>query len=142
MQTDEKTIGDTTQETDFSKIDLNSITYEQLIEFGLDRAAANDMLRIRTNIGGFMNREQILNIDEIDEDFTQDLIAVCPLDTSKIPRYTLMNAPEEWLKNHSYFISSADIIIHYRKFIRDEKKIWKILNLKPKDEAKMKLYLK
>lgn len=142
MQTDEKTIGDTTQETDFSKTDLNSITYEQLIEFGLDRTAANHMLRTRTDIGGFMNREQILDIDEIDADLTEDLIAVCPLNTSKIPRYTLMNAPEKWLKNHDYFFSSADIIIHYRKFIRDEKKIWKILNLKPKDEAKMKLYLK
>ncbi|WP_123905644.1 helix-hairpin-helix domain-containing protein [Chryseobacterium sp. ERMR1:04] len=130
------------QETDFSKIDMNSITFKQLLEFGLDEKAAGSIIGFRKKLGGFMNKEQILTTYNIDKELVGKLISTCPLNTSNVPRYTLVDAPEEWLKNHPYFKYSADKIIFYRLSNPDDKKIWKLLKLKPEYEARMKLYLK
>jgi len=54
----------------------------------------------------------------------------------------LVDAPEEWLKNHPYFKYSADKIMYYRISNPDDKKIWKLLKIKPEYEARMRLYLK
>jgi DNA uptake protein ComE-like DNA-binding protein len=130
------------QETDFSKLDLNTITFKQLIEFGLDEKSAAFILGFRKKLGGFVNKQQILDTYNIDKDIVQKLISICPLNTSNVSRYTLSEAPEEWLKNHPYFKYSADKIIFYRISNSDDAKIWKLLKLKPEYEARMKLYLK
>jgi hypothetical protein len=72
----------------------------------------------------------------------QKLISIAPLDVSNVPKYTLTEAPEEWLKDHPYFKYSADKIIFYRTTYTDDKKILKLLKLKPEYEERMKLYLK
>ncbi len=130
------------EKTDFSKTDLNSITFRQLLEFGLDERSAGSIIGFRRKLGGFMSKQQILDTYNINKELVQKLLSVTPLDTSGVPRYTLHDAPEEWLKNHPYFRYSADKIIFYRVSERDEKKIWKLLKIKPEYEARMKLYLR
>jgi DNA uptake protein ComE-like DNA-binding protein len=130
------------EKTDFSKVDLNSITFKQLMEFGFDEKAAGSMLGFRKKLGGFVSKEQILTTYNIDPELMKKLLSVAQLNTSNVPKYTLMDAPEEWLKNHPYFKYSAEKIIFYRLSEKDEKKIWKLLRTKPEYEARMKLYLK
>ncbi|WP_415326459.1 helix-hairpin-helix domain-containing protein [Chryseobacterium sp. MMS23-Vi53] len=130
------------QETDYSKIDLNVITFKQLVEFGMDERAAGSIIGFRKKLGGFVNKEQILTTYNIDKELTQKLLAIAPLNSSNVPKYTLVDAPEEWLKNHPYFKYSADKIIFYRISEKDEKKMWKLLKVKPEYEVRMKLYLK
>lgn len=130
------------EKTDFAKTDLNTITFKQLMEFGLDERSAGSMIGFRKKLGGFMNKQQILSTYNIDQDVVQKLISIAPLNTSNVPRYSLVEAPEEWLKNHPYFKYSADKIIFYRISNPDDKKIWKLLKLKPEYEERMKLYVK
>ncbi|AZA82872.1 hypothetical protein C1637_18000 [Chryseobacterium lactis] len=130
------------QKTDFSKVDLNVITFKQLLEFGLDEKSAGSMIGFRKKLRGFVNKQQILETYNIDKDLVQKLISIAPLDVSNVPKYTLTGAPEEWLKDHPYFKYSADKIIFYRITYPDDKKILKFLKLKPEYEERMKLYLK
>lgn len=133
---------DKKQETDFSKIDLNTITFKQLLEFGLDEKSAGSMIGFRKKLRGFVNKQQIMDTYNIDKDLVQKLISIAPLDVSNVPKYTLTEAPEEWLKDHPYFKYSADKIIFYRTTYRDDVKILKLLKLKPQYEERMKWYLK
>lgn len=128
--------------TDFSKIDLNSITFKQLIEYGFDEKAAGSLVGFRKKLGGFVTKEQILDTYNIDKELTQKLVNSTPLDVSKVQKYSLAEAPEDWLKNHPYFKYSADKIIYFRISNPDDKKIWKFIKVKPEYEARMKLYLK
>ncbi|MDR3023274.1 helix-hairpin-helix domain-containing protein [Chryseobacterium sp.] len=130
------------EKTDFSKTDLNTITFRQLIEFGLDERSAGSIIGFRKKLGGFINKQQILSTYNIDQDLVQKLISIAPLNTSDVPRYSLVDAPEEWLKNHPYFKYSADKIIFYRISNPDDRKIWKLLKLKPEYEERMRLYIK
>ncbi|MCJ8154669.1 helix-hairpin-helix domain-containing protein [Chryseobacterium sp. SSA4.19] len=130
------------EKTDFSKTDINSITFRQLLEFGLDERSAGSIIGFRKKLGGFVNKEQILTTYNIDTELVKKLLATAPLNTANVPKYNLTDAPEEWLKNHPYFKYSADKIIFYRTSEKDENKIWKLLKVKPEYEARMKLYLK
>jgi DNA uptake protein ComE-like DNA-binding protein len=130
------------EKTDFSKVDLNAITFKQLIEFGFDEKAAGSLIGFRKKLGGFVNKEQILTTYNIDPELTQKLLSTAQLNTSNVQKYTLTEAPEEWLKNHPYFKYSADRIIYYRITNPDDRKIWKYLKLKPEYEARMRLYTK
>lgn len=130
------------EKTDFSKTDLNAVTFKQLIEFGLDEKSAGSMIGFRKKLRGFVNKQQILDTYNIDKELVQKLISIAPLDASSVPKYTLADAPEEWLKDHPYFKYSADKIIFYRTTYPDDKKILKFLKLKPEYEERMKLYLK
>ena len=130
------------EKTDFSKIDLNVITFKQLLEFVLDERSAASLIGFRRKLGGFVNKQQILETYNINKELVEKLISICPLNASEVQKYTLIDAPEEWLKNHPYFKYSADKIIFYRVSKPDEKKIWKFLKLKPEYETRMKLYLK
>ena len=121
---------------------MNSVTFKQLLEFGLDEKSAGSMIGFRKKLGGFMTKEQILETYNIDKELVQKLLSIAPLDNSKVERYSLVDAPEEWLKNHPYFKYSADKIIFYRISNPDDKKIWKLLKTKPEYEARMRLYVK
>ena len=89
-----------------------------------------------------MAKNQILETYNIDKDLVQKLIEIAPLNTDNVERYSLLEAPEEWLKNHPYFKYYADKIIYYRISSNNEKKIFKTMKIKPEAEQKMKLYLK
>lgn len=130
------------EKTDFSKIDLNAITFKQLLEFGLDERSASSIIGFRKKLGGFVNKQQISDTYNVDKEMVQKLISTAQLNTSNVSKYNLTDAPEEWLKNHPYFKYSADKIIFYRTTYVGDKKILKFLKLKPEYEEKMKLYLK
>jgi len=131
-----------TNPTDFSKTDLNQITFNQLIEFGFDERSAASFLGFRKKLGGFMAKNQILETYNIDKNLAQKLVEIAPLNTENVERFSLLDAPEEWLKSHPYFRYYADKIVYYRISSKDEKKIFKSLNLKADAEKKMRLYLK
>lgn len=129
--------------TDFSKINLNSINFKQLKEFGFDDRAAASLIGFRNKLGGFVNETQILETYNIDKELMEKLLSIAtPLNMDLVKKYSLVDAPESWLKEHPYFKYSADRIIFYRISFPDEKKIFKMLHTKPEYEAKMKLYLK
>lgn len=130
------------QETNFANIDLNKISFKQLIEFGFDEKAAGSFVGFRKKLGGFANTQQMLDTYNIDKDLMEKLIKTAKFSTESVIKYTLIDAPEDWLKNHPYFKYSADKIIFYRTSYQDENKIWKALKLKPEYETKMRWYLK
>ena len=129
---------------DYTKTDLNKITFAQLRAFGFDEKAAASYLGFRKKLGGFVSKKQILETYNLDKNLAEKLVQTCPLDASGVQKYRLAEAPEEWLKNHPYFKYSADKIIFYRVTYPDDEKIWKFLkkSLKPEYEARMRLYVK
>ncbi|MCG2792669.1 MAG: helix-hairpin-helix domain-containing protein [Weeksellaceae bacterium] len=129
------------EKTDFSKVNLNEISFKQLREFGFTEKDAAGILAFRKKLGGFINKNQLLETYEIDRAMGERLIYVAKLDNSNVPKYTLATAPEDWLKKHPYFRYSADRIIFYRITTPQDKKIWKLLKLKPEYEEKMRLYI-
>ncbi|WP_313267472.1 helix-hairpin-helix domain-containing protein [Epilithonimonas vandammei] len=138
-QTEEKTV--VAEKSDFSKINLNQITFKQLQEFGFTEKDSAGILAFRKKLGGFINKQQLLETYEIDRALGEKLVYVAKLDNSDVPKYSLANAPEDWLKKHPYFRYSADRIIFYRTSYPDDKKIWKYLKMKPEYEEKMRLYI-
>ena len=128
--------------TDFSKIDLNQITFNQLKEFGFDDKAARTYMNFRKKLGGFVTTQQVLQTYNLDPILAEKLIQTGNLDVSKVRKYTLHEAPEEWLKEHPYFKYSAEKIIQLRNLYPNEADIWKNLKVKPEYEQRMKLYLK
>ena len=131
-----------TSTTDFSKMDLNEITYNQLLEFGFSGKAAGSFIGFRKNLGGFVNKTQIFETYNIDRELAEKLASTASLNAANVTKYTLVDAPESWLKTHPYFKYSADKIIFYRISNPDDKKIWKFIKVKPEYEAKMRMYLK
>jgi len=139
-QIDEKIV--VSEKTDFGKINLNEISFKQLREFGFTEKDSAGILAFRKKLGGFINKNQLLETYEIDRALGEKLIFVAKLDNSNVTKYSLAEAPEDWLKKHPYFRYSADRIIFYRISYPDDKKIWKYLKLKPEYEEKMRLYTK
>lgn len=129
------------EKTDFSTVNLNQITFKQLQEFGFTEKDAAGILALRKKLGGFINKNQLLETYEIDRGMGEKLIYAAKIDNSNVAKYTLANAPEDWLKKHPYFKFSADKIIYYRITNPEDKKIWKFLKLKPEYEDKMRLYI-
>ncbi len=127
--------------TDFAKTDLNEITYKQLIEFGFDEKSAAGFIGFRNKLGGFVNKNQILDIYNIDVSVAQKLITTAFLKSDHVQKYGLMEAPESWLKSHPYFKYYADKIIYYRISNTNAKKIFREMKVKQEAEQKMKLYL-
>ncbi len=134
-------IEEKTASTDFSSTDLNTITFNQLLEFGFNEKAAGSYLGFRKKLGGFVHKNQILETYNIDVEVTRKLLSIARLGTENIQKYHLKDAPETWLKEHPYFKYYADKIIFYRISFPDDKKILSKMKLKPEVEAKMKLYL-
>lgn len=127
---------------DYSKIDLNEITFKQLQQFGFDEKAAGSFIGFRKKLGGFVNTEQMLETYNIDRELMKDLISKAKFNTEMVEKYSLTDAPESWLKSHPYFKYYADKIIYFRITYPDDRKIMRKINAKPEAELKMKLYLK
>ncbi len=128
------------EKTDFSKINLNEISFQQLREFGFTEKDSAGILAFRKKLGGFISKNQLLETYDIERALGEKLIYIAKLDNSNVAKYNLKDAPEDWLKKHPYFRYSADRIIYYRITNPEDKKIWKFLKLKPEYEEKMRLY--
>lgn len=131
-----------TVKTDFSKTDLNKITFAQLSEFGFDEKSVASFIGFRNKLGGFINKNQVLETYNIDKNIAEKLITVSPLNIANVQKYNLIEAPEDWLKNHPYFRYYANKILYFRVSYPTEKEVFKKIKIKPEDEAKMRLYLK
>lgn len=129
------------ESTDFSKIDLNKITFKQLKEYGFEDRAAASYLGFRKKLGGFVEKKQILETYNLDPELAKKLVNEAFLNIDHVEKYSLIDAPEDWLKNHPYFKYYADRIIFYRISYPEDKKVFKKINVKPETEAKMRLYL-
>jgi hypothetical protein len=128
--------------TNFAAVDVNIITYKQLIEFGFTEKDAAMMLSFRKKLGGFVDKKQMAETFEIDKEKAEKLSSIAQLNSDGVAKYSLVEAPEDWLKTHPYFKFSAERIIFYRISNPDEKKILKFLKLKPEYEVKMRMYMK
>ena len=115
---------------------------EKMREFGFDDKAARTYMNFRKKLGGFVTTQQVLQTYNLDPILAEKLIQTGNLDVSKVRKYTLHEAPEEWLKEHPYFKYSAEKIIQLRNLYPNEADIWKNLKVKPEYEQRMKLYLK
>ena len=124
----EKPINPTISKTDFSKTDLNKITFAQLIEFGFNEKSAASFIGFRNKLGGFVSKNQILETYNIDKNEAEKLLDLSPLNTNNITKYNLTDAPEEWLKNHPYFKYYANKILFFRVTYPSEKEIFKKIN--------------
>lgn len=127
--------------TDFSQVDLNNITFKQLIEFGFDERGSSSFLGYRKRLGGFVNKQQILEIYNLDKNLAEKLISNSQLNATGITKYSITNAPEDFLKTHPYFRRYGDKIIYFRITFPSEKEIFKKIRATPEEIAKMKLYL-
>lgn len=128
--------------TDFTQLDINSISFQQLLEFGFNEKAASSFVGFRKVLGGFAHTSQVLETYHIDRDLAEKLIQTLEFNTNNVQKYSLPNAPESFLKSHPYFKYFAERIIFLRVSYPNEKEILKQLKLKPEQEAKMRWYLK
>ncbi|OPB89220.1 hypothetical protein [Elizabethkingia ursingii] len=122
--------------------DINTISFQQLRDYGFDERAAASLLGFRKKLGGFVQKEQILETYNIDKDLALKLIQEARLDISKVNKIDILTAEEPALKGHPYFRFYADKIIFYRTSLSDKNDILKRLNAKPKDLEKILWYLK
>lgn len=122
--------------------DINTISFQQLRDYGFDEKAAASFLGFRKKLGGFAQKEQVLETYNIDKDLALKLIQEAKLDLSKVNKIDILTADESTLKGHPYFRFYADKIIFYRTSLSDKNDILKKLNAKPKDLEKMLWYLK
>ncbi|KUG10975.1 hypothetical protein BEI02_11690 [Elizabethkingia sp. HvH-WGS333] len=125
-----------------TELDLNTISFRQLRDFGFEDKAAASLLGFRKKLGGFAQKEQILETYNIDKDLALKLIQEARLDISKVNKIDILTAEEPALKGHPYFRFYADKIIFYRTSLSDKNDILKRLNAKPKDLEKILWYLK
>lgn len=122
--------------------DINTISFQQLRDYGFDERSAASLLGFRKKLGGFAQKEQILETYNIDKDLALKLIQEARLDISKVNKIDILTAEEPALKGHPYFRFYADKIIFYRTSLSDKNDILKRLNAKPKDLEKILWYLK
>jgi len=122
--------------------DINTISFQQLRDYGFDERSAASLLGFRKKLGGFTQKEQILETYNIDKDLALKLIQEARLDISKVNKIDILTAEEPALKGHPYFRFYADKIIFYRTSLSDKNDILKRLNAKPKDLEKILWYLK
>ncbi|WP_336664317.1 hypothetical protein [Elizabethkingia meningoseptica] len=125
-----------------SEPELNTITFQQLRNYGFDEKAAASFLGFRKKLGGFVQKEQILETYNIDKNLAQKLILEAKLDTDKVHKIDILTADETTLKNHPYFRYHTDKIIFYRTSFPNKNDILKKLNAKSGDLEKMRWYLK
>ncbi|MEL7678860.1 hypothetical protein [Elizabethkingia meningoseptica] len=125
-----------------SEPELNTITFQQLRNYGFDEKAAASFLGFRKKLGGFVQKEQILETYNIDKNLAQKLILEAKLDTDKVNKIDILTADETTLKSHPYFRYYTDKIIFYRTSFPNKNDILKKLNAKSGDLEKMRWYLK
>jgi len=123
------------------KIELNSVNFDQLISIGFSEKAASSFLGFRKILGGFMDKNQILEAYYIDKNLAQKLIDQAQLNIQKVPKINLLTADENTLKRHPYFRKHADKIIFYRVSFPDKKEILNHLKVNDQELSKMNLYL-
>ncbi|NAW52135.1 hypothetical protein GNY06_12385 [Elizabethkingia argentiflava] len=123
-------------------LDLNSISFQQLRDFGFDKKTAARLISFRRSLGGFVRKEQVWEIYDIDENLAQKLIQTMELNPKKVQKIDLLTTNEVALKKHPYFRSYAQKILFYRLSFPKRSDLLKKLNAKPEHLEKIQWYLK
>jgi DNA uptake protein ComE-like DNA-binding protein len=108
---------DTKKETKiFSRIELNGANQEKLEEIpGIGAFFAKNILKHRDRLGGFLRKEQLLEIWKFDIEKLNSIEQYIEVDSEKIRRIELNTISVEELKDHPYLNwSSANSIIKIR----------------------------
>ncbi len=133
---------DVEERTDFSKVDLNQISFAQLREFGFSEKQAAGFVSFRKKLGGFSSKDQLYHVYFADADLIRKLSSAAYLKPVPLQQIDIMTADEQTLKANPYFRYYADKIIYFRMSISDPDKLLKKVGAKPDDIAKMKIYMK
>ena len=130
----------------FSRIELNGADQEKLEEIpGIGTFFAKNILKHRDRLGGFLRKEQLLEIWKFDIEKLNSIEQYIEVDSEKIKRIDLNTITAEELKNHPYLNwSLANSIIKIRAQKGSFKKIDEIKESVLMDEElfeKLKPYL-
>ena len=100
----------------FSRIELNGANQEKLEEIpGIGAFFAKNILKHRDRLGGFLRKEQLLEIWKFDIEKLNSIEQYIEVDSEKIRRIELNTISVEELKDHPYLNwSSANSIIKIR----------------------------
>ena len=100
----------------FSRIELNGADQEKLEEIpGIGAFFAKNILKHRDRLGGFLRKEQLLEIWKFDIEKLNSIEQYIEVDSEKIKRIELNTVTVEELKEHPYLNwSSANSIIKIR----------------------------
>jgi DNA uptake protein ComE-like DNA-binding protein len=100
----------------FSRIELNGANEEKLEEIpGIGAFFAKNILKHRDRLGGFLRKEQLLEIWKFDIEKLNSIEQYIEVDSEKIRRIELNTISVEELKDHPYLNwSSANSIIKIR----------------------------
>jgi len=138
-----KIISDTTNyQKKTQTIELNSISFAELNKYGFDEKTSANFINFRKKLGGFMKKNQIIEVYSIDKNLAQKLINESELNTEKVAKIDILLADENTLRDHPYFRKFADKIVFYRISYTNKEKLIKKLNIPQNDWENLKLYLK
>jgi DNA uptake protein ComE-like DNA-binding protein len=98
------------------KIELNSATIEQLEEIkGIGNYTSNEILKYRKRLGGFVMKEQLLEIKAIKKEIYDNIESVMYVETKKIIKLSLNFSEIEDFASHPYLnYYLAKEILKYR----------------------------
>ena len=99
--------------------DINTISFRQLRDYGFDEKLPPAFWDSE-KLGGFAQKEQILETYNIDKDLALKLIQEAKIDLSKVNKIDILTTDESTLKGHPYFRFYADKIIFYRTSLSDK----------------------
>jgi DNA uptake protein ComE-like DNA-binding protein len=105
------------KEIPFQPIEINSADTEQLITLkGVGLFYARKIIEYRTKLGGFIKKEQLLEVWGLDSDKYNVLLPQIELDKSKLTKININSVTLNQLKRHPYMSwKEANAIINYRK---------------------------
>ena len=97
-------------------VELNSATYQELIQInGIGDYLANGIIRYRKKLGGFIKKEQLLEIKNFPENTFLKIDVHLTVDTKKIKRLNLNFSEVKELVTHPYLnYHQSKAIVQYR----------------------------
>lgn len=122
--------------------ELNSVTFQQLMDYGFDQHSAAGILAFRKSLGGFQSKIQLKETPYVNTQLAEKLSKEIRLDKALSNQFSLLDVDENVLKKHPYFRYYADKILFFRQTFTTNDKILKALKLPMEDKVKMYWYLK
>jgi DNA uptake protein ComE-like DNA-binding protein len=125
-------------------VELNSTTLDELIDLGVKKKVASNILGYRKALGGYYTKEQLKDVYHMNEHSLDLLLENTWIDTLLIKRIDLNHANLNNLSTHPYISSSqARQLIKYKNFAERINNFQEIRDLKifPNDLAsKLRFY--
>lgn len=129
---------------DTVKIELNSANIKALMQInGIGPATARGILKYKNYLGGYVNKQQLLEVYQIDSSRFYQIVGYFTLSLDSVRTYNLNSITYFDLKKHPYISKSlAYEIIQYRSMKGDFKSVADLKNIKTiSDSLYQKIYL-